>query len=180
MSTNTESTEVRGRVRAAVEKNPRAMTPFIAQQLGISECEVVRHLPDGRSAELDHARCRELIEAFGGLGKVHVIVNNGAVVLEAFGEFGGFSLTGPFLNVQTESLDMHISHAKLTAAFAVIKPGHMDGMETLSFQFFTPEGTSAFKVFLSFGGQAPTPERRQQFEDLRSKFTQAPAQSPMP
>ncbi len=175
MST-TANPDLRERVRAAVEKNPRAMTPMIAQQLGVSECDVIRNLPDNRAVELDRPRFQQLIESFATLGKVHVIVNNGSVVLESFGEFGGFSLTGPFLNVQTESLDMHITHARLAAGFAVLKPGHMDGFETLSFQFFAPEGTSAFKVFLTFGGAAPTPERRRQFEELRTKFA-SPAQA---
>ena len=169
MSTTSDTT-LRDRVRAAFEQNPRAMTPFLAQQLGVTECEVLRCLPEGRAVKLEPAKLRELIEAFEPLGKVHVIVNNGAVVLEAVGAFGGFSLTGPFLNVQTDTLDMHISHAKLAAAFAVIKPGHMDGVETLSFQFFAPEGNSAFKVFLTFGGSAPEPERRKQFDEIRARF----------
>lgn len=71
-----------------------------------------------------------------------------------------------------------ISHAKLASAFAVIKPGHMDGVETISFQFFTPEGSSAFKVFLTFGGKEPAPERYAQFHELRGRyaFQAAPAE----
>ena len=165
-----QANPLRERVRDVFDKNPRAMTPFVAQQLGVPELEVMRNLPDGRAVELDRARIKELIQEFAPLGKVHVIVNNGSVVLEAVGEFGGFSLTGPFLNVQTDSLDMHISHAKLIAAFAVTKPSHMDGVETVSFQFFAPEGSSAFKVFLSFGATPPTPERKEQFEALKAKY----------
>jgi putative heme utilization carrier protein HutX len=170
MSTVADASEMKEKVRETFQKNPRAMTPFVAQQLGVTECDVVRNLPDGRSVELDASRAKDLIHAFEAIGKVHVIVNNGSVVLEAFGQFGGFSLTGPFLNVQTDSLDMHISHAKLASVFAVTKPGHMDGVETISFQFFTPEGAAAFKVFLTFGGKAPEPERQQQFESLRDAY----------
>jgi putative hemin transport protein len=165
--------DLKEKVRAAMAGNPRAMTPFVAQQLGVPEREVVRHLPDNRSTELDAARAQDLIKAFEALGKVHVIVNNGSVVLEAFGQFGGFSLTGPFFNVQTDSLDMHISHGKLATVFAVVKPGHMDGVDTLSFQFFTPEGTAAFKVFLTFGGKAPSEDRKTQFETLKKTFAKA-------
>jgi thiol-disulfide isomerase/thioredoxin len=99
-----------------------------------------------------------------------LVVNNGAVVLEAFGEFGNFSVAGPFLNVQTASLDMHIRQDLLASAFAVEKPSHMDGVNTLSIQFFTPEGTAAFKVFLTFGGSAPAPERVAQFEEIKAAF----------
>ena len=162
--------DLKQRVQAAIGKDSRAMTSMIAKQLGVPEAEVIRYLPDNRSTELDPKRAKELIEKFGALGKVHVIVNNGAVVLEAFGEFGGISITGPFLNVQTESLDMHIRQDLLASVFAVEKPSHMDGVGTISFQFFTPEGNAAFKVFLSFGAKPPTPERVTFFESAKAGF----------
>jgi putative hemin transport protein len=99
-----------------------------------------------------------------------VIASNASVTLECFGEFGNFSTWGEFFNVQTRSLDMHIRFKRLAAVFAVQKPGHMDGVNTLSFQFFDQRGTAAFKVFLTFGGDAPTPERIQQFVQIRDRF----------
>lgn len=165
-----ESAAIRTKVQSIFTTNKQAMTSMVAQQLGVPEIEIVRHLPDARSTQLDPARIQDLIRDFEAIGKVFVIVNNGAVVMEAHGQFGGFSLTGPFLNVQTDSLDMHISHAKLAAVFAVVKAGHMDGVETVSFQFFTKEGNAAFKTFLTFGGTAPSPERCEQFNTLRDKY----------
>ena len=90
--------------------------------------------------------------------------------LEANGEFGGFRTTGEFSNVQTKSLDMHIRWQHLGAAFAVEKPGHLDGVNTLSIQFYDREGVSAFKVFLTFGGSAPPPEKVALFMALRERF----------
>ena len=84
-----------------------------------------------------------------------MIVTNGAVTLESFGAFGHFSTFGEYFNVQSKDLDMHVRFAQLAHAFAVEKPGHMDGVNTLSFQFFDPEGRAAFKVFLTFGGAKP-------------------------
>ena len=79
----------------------------------------------------------ELVRAFETLGDVHVIVTNGSVTLESFGRFGNFSSFGEsdhrYFNVQTKSLDMHIRPATIAAVFAVEKPGHMDGVRTLSF-----------------------------------------------
>jgi putative heme iron utilization protein len=65
---------------------------------------------------------------------------------------------------------MHIRWPRLGAAFAVEKPGHLDGVPTLSVQFFDKDGQSAFKVFLTFGSKPPTPERRAQFDALRTQF----------
>src|SRR5262249_61832385 len=106
------------------------------------------------------------LESFG---RVHVIVSNGGATLEANGEFGGFSTTGDFFNIRTKSLDMHIRWREIGAAFAVEKPGHLDGKKTLSFQFFDRAGHSAFKVFLSFGGTIP-PEKAERFLQFRENF----------
>lgn len=158
------------RVRDALAANPRAMTVQLARQFGAPEVEIVRALPAGQVVELDATRWEPLIRAFEPLGKVHVIATNGAVTLECFGQFGNFSHFMGYFNVQTKSLDMHIRPEQLAHAFAVQKPGHLDGVNTLSFQFFDPRGDSAFKVFLTFGGKAPPPERVAQFETIRDEF----------
>jgi putative hemin transport protein len=98
-----------------------------------------------------------------------VLVSNGATTIEVDGRWGGFSTTGEFFNVQTETLDMHIRWKELAAAFAVEKPGHMDGTATRSIQFFDQAGAAALKVFLNFGGPL-TPERERQFNELRTSF----------
>jgi putative heme iron utilization protein len=64
---------------------------------------------------------------------------------------------------------MHLRWRNLGAAFAVEKPGHLDGVNTLSFQFFDRDGHAAFKVFLSFGEEA-TPERVTAFQNLRDEY----------
>ena len=65
-----------------------------------------------------------------------MLVSSGATTIEVDGRFGGFSTTGGFFNVQTETLDMHIRWKDLAAVFAVEKPGHMDGTATRSIQCF--------------------------------------------
>jgi putative heme utilization carrier protein HutX len=157
------------RIRAAVEKNPRKMTLQLARDLGVPEVEVIRAFPPDRVTELDAARCQDLLQSFESLGSVRVLVSNGATTIEVDGEFGGFSTAGEFFNVQTETLDMHIRWQQLAAAFAVEKPGHMDGTATRCFQFFDQTGAAALKVFLNFGGPI-APEREAMFKDLRSNF----------
>jgi putative heme iron utilization protein len=167
----------RARIRAAYERNPRRMTVQLARELGVPEVEVIRALPAASVSELDATRWEELIRSFELLGDVHVIVTNGSVTLESFGRFGNFSSFGAgadrYFNVQTRSLDMHIRPSTISAVFAVEKPGHMDGVNTLSFQFFHVEGFAAFKVFLTFGGSAPPPQRVEQFNALRTQFARS-------
>jgi putative hemin transport protein len=161
--------ETSERIRAAVRENPNQMTLLLAHQLGVPEVEVIRAFPADRAVELDADRWEELIRSLEEFGKVHVIVSNGAATLEAHGQFGNFSTTGDFFNVQTASLDMHLRWRQFGAVFAVEKPGHLDGRKTLSFQFFDRAGHIAFKVFLGFGSAIP-PEKAERFVRLRETF----------
>lgn len=161
--------ETSERIRAAVRENPNQMTMLLARQLGVPEAEVVRAFPDDRAIELNPEQWEELIRRLESFGKVHVIVSNGGATLEASGQFGNFSTTGDFFNVQTQSLDMHIRWREIGAIFAVVKPGHLDGKKTLSFQFFDRAGSAAFKVFLNFGNSI-SPEKAEQFTQIREAF----------
>src|ERR1017187_7126584 len=157
------------RIRAAVEKNPRKMTLQLARDLGVPEVEVIRAFPADRVTELDIARWEELLSSFEAFGSVRVLVSNGATTIEVDGTFGGFSMAGEFFNVPTDTLDMHIRWEQLAAAFAVEKPGHMDGTTTRSFQLFDKTGAAAFKVFLNFGAPI-APERETLFIEMRGRF----------
>jgi len=151
--------DTKSRIQEAFEANRTKMTSQLARELGVSELEVIQALPPELASELDIEQWEALIRAFESLGNVHVIATNGAVTLECFGQFGNFSTFGEYFNVQTKSIDMHIRHKQLAHVFAVEKQGHLDGVKTLSFQFYDQSGHSAFKVFLSFGGKAPSAER---------------------
>jgi len=161
-------------IREAFERDRRKMTVQLARELGVSELEVMRALPPGRAAELDVGRWEEMLRGLEGAGDVHVIVTNGSVTMEAFGRFGNFSTFGQgegrYFNVQTKSLDLHIRPATLAAAFAVRKPGHMDGVETLSIQFYNREGAAAFKVFLTFGGREAKAEISTLFHTMSEEY----------
>jgi putative hemin transport protein len=162
------------RIKNALRDGPSQMTLQLARKLGVPEAEVIRNMPDGRAVELDAGRWEELLRSFEELGKVHVIVSNGCVTTEAVGQFGGFSSWGEFFNVQSKSLDMHIRGTRLATVFAVVKPSHIDGVDTLSFQFYDCDGAAAFKVFVTFGGKNAAPERKALFEALRDRFRRSP------
>ena len=125
------------------------MTMMAARKFGVAEQAVVEalvgHWPIVR---LRDGVFRELLEALPPLGTMRVFVRSRAAVIESVGVFGGFSETGPFFNVQTDTLDMHILHAEIGAIFAVEKWGHDTTTATYSFQFFDRSGDAAFKAFL--------------------------------
>lgn len=157
-------------IRDVFNADRKQMTLMVARKMRVPEVEVIRSLEGDLSQELDSSRWEEIIRSFEAFGNVHVIVSNGAVTLEAFGQFGKFSNTDGFFNVQSKSLDMHIRSWELASVFAFRKPSHTDGREALSFQFYDRRGESAFKVFLTFGGQDPSSELMQKYNDLIEKF----------
>jgi putative heme iron utilization protein len=139
------------RLRETVARQAGKMTLQLARELGVPELEIIRALPTNRATELDASRWEPIIRSLQRAGEVRVLVSNGATTMEAVGCFGGFSTTGEYFNVQTDSLDLHIRWAELRFAFTVEKPGHVDGQPTHSIQFFDRAGNAAFKVFFSFG-----------------------------
>jgi putative hemin transport protein len=142
--------DLKQQVAKYLEKDPRAMTIMMAREFRVPEADVVRAFPGDLVHELRVGgdATLDLIRAFENLGRVHVIASNSGCTLEAYGFFGGFSLTGPFFNVQTDTLDMHIRHQQIASAFALIKPSHQDGQTTYSVQLFDTEGRAVFKVFV--------------------------------
>ena len=88
------------------------------------------------------------MEALPSLGTMRVFVRSKAAIIEAVGVFGGYSETGPFFNVQTDTLDMHIFPAEIASIYAVEKRGHDSEYVTHSFQFFDRQGDAGFKAFL--------------------------------
>lgn len=157
-------------IRAAFDRDRKQMVLLLARQLGVPELEVVRAMPSELVVQLDFDQWEDIIRSFEPLGDVHVIVSNGATTLENVGQFGKFSSSQGFFNVQTKSLDMHIRTSALAAVFAVRKPSHTDGKDALSFQFFDQGGSAAFKVFLTFGGKDPSSERLAQYSEIIERF----------
>jgi putative heme iron utilization protein len=157
-------------IREAYNADRSQMTMMLAHQLRVQEVEILRALESDTACELDFSRWEEIIRAFEPLGNVTVIVSNGATTIEVFGQFGKFTNKEGFLNVRTDSLDMHIRGWELASAFAFRKPSHLDKHESLSFQFFDKRGNAAFKVFLNFGGSEPTTELKQTYNELIKKF----------
>lgn len=169
----TEDTPHEQRIEAAqraYQEDRTQMTSVIARKFGIKELDVVRMQPAEQAVELDASQWEQIIRSFEELNNAHVIMSNGSGVLEVFGQFGKFSFWGDYFNVQTKSIDMHIRWKTLKHVFAIEKPGHMDGVSTLSFQFYNEQGDAAFKVFLTFGGKKPSPEKRAQWESIRDRF----------
>ncbi len=157
-------------IREAYNADRSQMTLMLAHQLRVPEVDILRTLEGDTARELDASRWEEIIRAFEALGKVTVIVSNGAATIEVFGQFGKFNKAQGFLNIRTDTLDMHIRGWELASVFAFRKPSHLDKHEALSFQFFDKHGAAAFKVFLNFDGGDPSPELEEKYRAIIEHF----------
>ena len=147
------------------------MTMMAARKFGVSEHTVVEALVgQWPIVRLDETAFRALMETFPSLGLMRVFVRSKAAVMESVGTFGGFSESGPFFNVQTDTLDMHIFHDQIAAIYAVEKVGHDSTFTTHSFQFFDPEGNAAFKAFLWENYPDVPAEKLERFRELAKRF----------
>ena len=158
-------------IRAYFEVDPSRMTMMAARKFAVPERDVVEALvgvwPITRIKE---GAFRELVESFPALGTMRVFVRSRAAVIESVGAFGGFSEMGPFFNVQTDTLDMHILQAEIASIYAVRKIGHDSDFVTHSFQFFDKQGDAAFKAFLWEDFPNVPSHRVESFHDLVRRF----------
>lgn len=142
-------TAVAEAIRGFFQEDPSRMTMMAARKFAVSERSVV----DALVGQMPITRLRddcfmELMNELPKLGTMRVFVRSKVAVIESVGTFGGYSETGPFFNVQTDTLDMHIFPAEVASIYAVRKIGHDSTFATHSFQFFDKDGNAGFKAFL--------------------------------
>ncbi|WP_435016343.1 ChuX/HutX family heme-like substrate-binding protein [Tundrisphaera sp. TA3] len=172
METNVATdADVFEQIREQFRADPSRMTMMAARKFGVPERDVVEALVGILPiVRLDAGRFRELVESFPALGTMRVFVRSRAAVIESVGEFGGFSDQGPFFNVQTDTLDMHILHEEIGSIYSVRKIGHDSTWATHSFQFFDRAGDAAFKAFLWEDFPDVPAARIAGFDELTARF----------
>lgn len=166
-----DDVEVAASIRAHFRDDPSRMTMMAARKFGVPERDVVEALVgQWPIVRLRDGSFRDLMEALPDLGVMRVFVRSRAAVIESVGVFGGLSESGPFFNVQTDTLDMHILHAEVGAIYSVRKVGHDSDFVTRSFQFFDHSGDAAFKAFLWEGFPDVPAARVEAFESLTGRL----------
>ena len=167
-------------IRNYFAAHPNGMTMLAARKFAVPERAVVEALVGTWPiTRIRGGAFRELVETFPSLGTMRVFVRSRAAVIESVGEFGGFSEMGPFFNVQTDTLDMHILHAEIASIYSVRKIGHDSDFVTHSFQFFDQAGDAAFKAYLWEDFPNVPVGRVDQFHELTRQFA-AESDQPSP
>lgn len=158
-------------IRGYFREDRSRMTMMAARRFQVPERVVLDSLTgDWPVVRLREGVFRELMDELPGLGLARVFVRSRAAVIESVGTFGGYSDAGPFFNVQTDTLDMHILHAEIASVYSVVKDGHDAAGVTHSFQFFDHVGDAAFKVYLWENFPDVPAARVEAFQGLTLRF----------
>ena len=140
--------ELREKVAGKLAANPGVKTGMMADSLGVPEADILRAMPPGHATELLIKDMAAFIPGLEKLGLVYFVTRNGGCVCEIRGRFGGFSRSGPFLNVNGDGLHLHVRPDRIATVFHVNPPSSGDKPAWPSLQFFLADGSMTFKVFL--------------------------------
>lgn len=135
-------------VRERIAENPSTMPDVLADELGISEAEVIRCLPETMRVEAPAKDFESIWKTMTGWEKITFIVRNQGAVVEISGTLpdgrfghGMFNLMAP-----GNPLRGHLMVDRLDSIFLVSKPFFK--LESHSVQFFDTEGRAMFAVYV--------------------------------
>jgi len=143
----TVTMEVVEKIAKIIAEKPETMTSTIATDLGITERDVVKHLPDGMSIEVDVNQFESIWEAMSDWASVTVIIRNSGIIAEIKGKLSKGSKASGYFNLfdRNAPLNGHISIDSIDSIFFVSKK--FMGLDTHSIQFFSTE-EKVMSIFL--------------------------------
>jgi putative heme utilization carrier protein HutX len=159
------------KVAEMAANNPSQATGAMAKELGVSEMEVVRNLPDDMVKEVSKERFDEIIEDVSKWGDLTVIVQNESTILEVKASFPIGTYGHGYYNLKSKDTPIggHIKADDLSAVFFVSKP--FMGLESHSVQFFNKNGNAMLKLYLGRDeNRVIIPEQIERFINLKNRL----------
>lgn len=163
-----EPTLLRERWHALRQSQPRTRIRDAAEQLGVSEAQLLA-TGVGENAVRLELRLDVLLPRIESLGRVMSLTRNAHAVHEKRGTWRNVELHGARALVLDEDIDLRLFLSRWRIGFA-LRESMADGIRR-SLQFFDATGTAVHKIFLEDGGAAAT------FDALVQELTHA-QQSP--
>ncbi|WP_100752673.1 heme utilization cystosolic carrier protein HutX [Vibrio salilacus] len=136
------------RVAKLLEQDPTLLPAAMAQQLSVSEFDVVAALPTEMTAIVDGDQAQAILESLVGFGPVTTIVHSFGSIFEVKAPFPKGKLARGYYNLIGSEGELH-GHLKLDNIqhIALVSKPFM-GRESHYFGFFCPAGNNVFKVYL--------------------------------
>ncbi len=157
-------TELAKTVRERVEQNPSVMTGALAQELGVKEVEIIRHLPEDMRVQVPAADFEALWTEMTSWEKITFLNISSGCILEVRGKLPKGKFGHGYFNLHddTSPIGGHIIHDKIESIWLVSKPFFK--LESHCILFFDTEGDLMFGVFLG------RDDKKQLLEDVKQNF----------
>jgi putative heme utilization carrier protein HutX len=154
--------------------NPHAALEDIARAAGTTPLAVLEALPPGEVVPLPGRLMVEVLDAIAGWGEITLVVNTGAVILEAKAPLQGGTVAQGMYHFKGKPIGGHLQiDACARVAFVRRK---LFGSETRSVQFYDTAGGCMFKVYLGRDPQRQMiPAQIAAFEALQTRLREAVA-----
>ncbi|HBR99210.1 MAG TPA: heme utilization cystosolic carrier protein HutX [Gammaproteobacteria bacterium] len=135
-------------INAILDKEPGTLPAELARQLGATELEVLRHMPEGMATELPATQFEAILKDVKTWGNVTTIVESAGSIFElkcpfpnGSSKFGYYNLGGP-----DTPFHGHLKLDTVAAIFLVSKLFH--GVMTHQIMFIDTAGGCIFKIYL--------------------------------
>ncbi|AEH33075.1 hypothetical protein VAA_01390 [Vibrio anguillarum 775] len=136
------------KVASLLEQQPTLLPTAMAQELNVTEFEVVQALPKEMVAIVDGAQAQSLLESLADWGMVTTIVHSFGSIFEVKAPFPKGKLARGYYNLMGKEGELH-GHLKLESIqhVALVSKPFM-GRESHYFGFFSEQGDNIFKIYL--------------------------------
>lgn len=144
------------------DENPKLRTKNAADELGVSEAELISSICDGKNIVRLTEDWEGIIKQVESLGEVIALTRNESAVHEKTGTYRIISFEGHAGLVLDEQIDLRVFHKRWGFGFAV--PVENPRGTLYSLQFFDKAGTAVHKIYLK------DTERLDKYNALVEKF----------
>nr|WP_228767288.1 heme utilization cystosolic carrier protein HutX [Vibrio hibernica] len=176
LSQQSDVTEVKldsmkGAVLTAITEDPSLLPASIAQQLNISELEVVLSLPKEMAVIISGSHAQSILEQLVGWGPMTSIVHSSGSIFEVKAPFPKGKVAHGYYNLMGREGELH-GHLKLESMSKVALISKLfRGKESYYFGFFDQQGDSIFKVYLGRDNKRVLfPDQVEKFKQLQSSL----------
>lgn len=163
--------QLKTKVAEILEQDPSLLPAVIAEQLEVSEGQVVLAFPSSIMTPIDGDKAQEILEELVGWGPVTTIVHSMGSIFEVKAPFPKGKVAHGYYNLMGKEGEMH-GHLRLdliSNIALVSKP--FRGQESHYFGFFTESGDSVFKIYLGRDKKRQLfPEQVEKFNQLKQKY----------
>ncbi|NAW65532.1 heme utilization cystosolic carrier protein HutX [Photobacterium halotolerans] len=158
-------------VGAMLEENPNLHAVLIAEQLGVTEGEIILALPDELVTHIAGEHAQAILEALPEWGMMTTIVHSMGSIFEVKAPFPKGKEARGYYNLMGKAGEMH-GHLKLDRVSDVVlvsKP--VQGNESYFIGFLADNGECIFKIYLGRDEKRQLiPEQVEKFNALKQAF----------